>query len=163
MDVLSLSPLWTVKGLDQCPLLVCLAHWRCHNPRVLLTDIQLVTTSPQMTCRRDGLWALLRPVQAKLPVQTLSFSCRANPEELALRRAGHAHRDPICQQRWRLGKTKNAEGLVLCWMNIVAQLREAEHSPAVNKQRRALQRIALPRAFYPAPGCSREAGLLSLP
>ena len=40
--------------------------------------------------------------------------------------------DLICQQRWRLGKIKKAEGPVLCSMDIVAQLREAEHSPAVN-------------------------------
>lgn len=43
---------------------------------MLLTDNQLVPIIAEVTCRRDGLGGLLRPDQAKLPVQTLIFNCQ---------------------------------------------------------------------------------------
>lgn len=39
---------------------------------MLLTDEQLLTVTPQITCRRAGLWGLLRTAQPKPAVRTLS-------------------------------------------------------------------------------------------
>lgn len=56
---------------------LCWAHWKCHSPSwVLLTDNQLVPITTEVTCRRDGFRGLLRSAQAKIPVQTLPFSCQ---------------------------------------------------------------------------------------
>lgn len=89
------------------------------------------------------------------------------PEDLALGRAGHAHKPPSASNAesnlWlKAGKNKKAEGPVLCSMSIFAQLREAEHSPAVNRNTVLCSALPCPAPFIWRQAPKRRDGSLCL-
>lgn len=89
------------------------------------------------------------------------------PEDLALCRAGHAQKAPSASNAesnlWlKAGKNKRAEGPVLCSMSIFAQLREAEHSPAVNSSTVLCSALPCPAPFIWRQVLKRLDGSLCL-